>query len=251
VVVVIRAGSEMGRAGGSVDASALAKFIVQAADLTLPNAQDLSALANGLLLNTAGVLTKATANTDYMAALAGSGIAKVTAGVPGLASAGVDFSKGPWKLTSTVRNGGAAQTISIPVTDGENNGIVRATGRIISDGTDRSLTLKFNGAATNVTMQYLTAQGAAMAAARTAVGSQGVYGCQFEIIAFTSSRGGTLKRFALVRIQNASATLADSLYTSAAHFKDIATTITTLDIDCGNATGMAAAEAQVEEGIVS
>lgn len=64
---MIRAGSEMGRAGGSVDASALAKFIVQAADLTLPNAQDLSALATGLLLNTAGVLTKAVAGTDYIA----------------------------------------------------------------------------------------------------------------------------------------------------------------------------------------
>jgi hypothetical protein len=65
---VIRAGAGggMGRAGGSSgDVSALAKFILQAADLTLPNAQDLSALANGPLLNTAGVLSKAIEGTDF------------------------------------------------------------------------------------------------------------------------------------------------------------------------------------------
>lgn len=46
-----------------------AKYIVQVADATLANAQDLSALATGILKSTngTGVLSIATANTDYVA----------------------------------------------------------------------------------------------------------------------------------------------------------------------------------------
>jgi hypothetical protein len=218
----------MGRSGGNpnADAPTTAKYWLEAADTLLPNGRDLSALATGIILNTAGVPSKATE--------------------------AVHFAKGPWKLFSTVRSVLAAQTISVPVVDGDNNGIVRARGFIVSDGTDRTLTLKINGSATNVTMQALSVQNLTVTSSRAFIGSQGVYGAFFELQMLTAKTAAGLKRSGFVRIITASATLADTEYFSAFHFKDAATAITSIDLDCGNATGMAVnSYVIVEEGIVS
>jgi hypothetical protein len=189
-----------------------------------------------------------------MAALAGSGIAKVVAGVPALASAGVDFGKGPWKTFSTVRNGSAAQTLSIPVVDGENNGIVIASGRLISDGTDRNITPKINGSSVNVKFQDVFGQNVTAFARRdTQVFSTGTYGAAFWLLMHTAKTANALKRFGLiVAVSGTTTPTADSTYCSGFFFVDSATTITTIDLDCGSATGLAAnSEALVIEGIVS
>jgi hypothetical protein len=210
------------------------------------------ALGTGLVKSTTvtGALTIATANTDYMAALAGSGIAKVVAGAPALASAGVDFAKGPWKLFSTVRNGAPAQTLSIPVTDGENNGLIRATGILLSDGTDRSLTIKINGSGTNVSTQEVYGNNTVTVADRTSAGVTGTYGAAFDLTFLTAKTANGLRRYGFMRVAPFSATLIQQIYIVGIGFKDTTTTITSIDIDCGNATGLAANTfANVEEGI--
>lgn len=57
----------MGRSGGNpnADAPTTAKYWLEAADTLLPSARDLSALATGLLKNTAGVPSRATEGVDY------------------------------------------------------------------------------------------------------------------------------------------------------------------------------------------
>lgn len=183
----------------------------------------------------------------------GTGLVKVTANVGGLASAGVDYSKGPWKLFSTVRLSVAGQTLSIPVVDGDGNGIIRATGRIISDGTARDLRVKINGSTSNVVQQYLTAQNTATGAARTAfVGSTGVGFCMFQLVMMTAKTANALKRAGFIIVTANAAAAADQLTIAGFDFSDTTTTITSIDLDCGNATGMAAnSEVLVEEGIVS
>jgi hypothetical protein len=218
----------MGRAGANPDADAptTAKYWLEAADALLASGRDLSALATGLVLNTAGVPSKATE--------------------------GVHFSKGPWKLFSTVRNVAAAQSLSIPVVDGEGNGIVRATGRLLSDGTDRVISPKINGSATNMLYQEAFGSNIGAGADRGGVGSTGVYGCVFCLTMMTAKTANALKRTGFLWVCSLSATLANVFYSGAFHFKDSTTTITTIDLDCGNATGLAAnSEALVEEGIQS
>lgn len=57
----------MGRSGGNpnADAPTTAKYWLESADTLLPSARDLSALAAGLLKNTAGVPSRATEGVDY------------------------------------------------------------------------------------------------------------------------------------------------------------------------------------------
>jgi hypothetical protein len=194
----------------------------------------------------------ATLITPTVLALLSTGLLKNTAGVLSTAFPGVDYTKGPGKLFSTVRNVAAGQTLSIPVVDGENNGYVRATGRLISDGTDRVITPKINGSGSNVTYQEAFGSNVGAGADRGGVGSTGVYGAFFHLLAFTAKTGNALKRFGFLWVVSASATLANVMYSGAFHFKDTTTTITSIDLDCGNATGLAAnSEALVEEGIVS
>lgn len=216
------------RRGGQGDAPATLKFLLQVANAAAPNAQAMGALATGLLKNATGT------------------------GVQSIAAAGVDFAKGPWKVFSTVRNVGAAQTLSIPVVDGEGNGLIRATGILLSDGTDRSITPKINGSATNVKQQEVWGSNSSVAALRdTSIGSTGTYGAFFDLVMHTSTKSGTLKRFGSLKVATASTTLAVTIYVAEIHFVDAATTITSIDIDCGNPTGLAAnTYALVEEGIV-
>lgn len=246
---VVTAGSKGGSAKllRSAQYDAKGRLIADVTDV------DLGALGTGLLKSTTGTgaLSIATPNTDFMAALAGSGIAKVVAGVPALASAGVDYSKGPWKLFSTVRNGAPAQTLSIPVTDGDNNGIVRASGVLVSDGTDRALTVKVNGSATNVQMQEVYGNSTVPASDRTSVGVTGPYGAMFDLVFITAKTAGALRRFGIMRVAAYSASLIQQVYLAGIGFKDTTTTITSIDIDCGNATGLAANTfGMVEEGII-
>lgn len=183
---------------------------------------------------------------------AGTGVVMVTAGVASVASPGIDYSKGPWKLFSTVRNLAAAQTLSIPVVSGESNGIVRATGFLLSDGTLRDLTVKINGSATNVTFACLFGQASSVSANRIAAGEVDTYGCFFDLVMLTAHGSNSLKRSGMLRVASATTTLDNYTVLAGFHFKDSATAITSIDIDCGNATGLAAnSYALVEEGIVS
>lgn len=191
--------------------------------------------------------------TDDNALPGGTGIVAVTGGVGRVASPGVDYAKGPWKLFSTVRLAAAAQTLSIPVVDGENNGIIRATGRLISDGTDRVVTIKVNGSATNVALETLAGAGATASAAAGSVPSSRKSVYQFQLIMFTSSRSGTVKRAGIWH--SLASDPAGPTVTSGASglaYNDSTTVITSIDIDCGAAAGLAiGTEVIVEEGIVS
>ena len=207
------------------------KYWVGQSTSDLSAEMNLGALTTGLVLNT----------------VSGS------VGTPSRASEGIDYSKGPWKAFSTVRNVAPAQTLSIPVVAGNANGIIRASGRLISDGTDRNVTVKINGSATDVSMQYNVASNTTVSGARVCVCSTGLYGAFFDLVMFAAKTANGLKRFGLIRVCVAnSATIVTEIYNSAFHYNDVATAITSIDLDCGHATGFAAnTEALVEEGIVS
>lgn len=217
-----------GSGGGGVDLSAL-KFILQTANALTPNAQALSALATGLLKVTNGM------------------------GVLSSPSAGVDFALAPLKTFSTTRLAAAAQTLSIPVVDGENNGLIIATGRLISDGTARDCKIKINGSSTNVFQQYLVAQNAVVGAARTAlVMSTGVSHCIFFMVFNTAKTADALKRAGVFISLSCAAAQVDQVIFAGVDFSDTTNTITTIDIDCGFATGLAAKSYVLTmEGIIS
>jgi hypothetical protein len=179
----------------------------------------------------------------------GTGLVLDTAGVGTIALPGVDYSKGPWKLFSTVRLAAAAQTLSIPVVDGEGNGIIRATGRIISDGTARNVSLKINGSATGVTGVQLFGNGSAASSAFSLV-QDGTVFCAFELTMLTAKRAAGLRRF--ISINAAAESANPMVWRAAAVYFDNTTIITSIDLDCGFATGFAiGTEVLVEEGIVS
>jgi hypothetical protein len=120
---------------------------------------------------------------------------------------------------------------------------VTAAGRVV--------TLKINGSATNVTQQAINAQGNAAASGITArVGAQTTL-AYFVLSLHTAKLGGIRRAGVLTWLQCASGGGgAISQYSSGFHFDDTTTTITTVDLDCGNATGMAAgSEAIVMEGL--
>lgn len=206
-----------------------AKVVVVEAAVDLANEVNLGALSPGILKHA------------------------VAAGVsaPATASAGVDYAKGPWKLFSTVRNVAAAQTLSIPVVDGENNGIIRAVGRLLSDGTDRNVTVKINGSATNVVMECVgTSTGASAVAFSTIVGDTGTGHMFFELVMVTCKKTGLFRTGFIKTATVTSAGAIFGVYVGTVTFKDKTTAITTIDLDCANATGLALdTEGQVEEGI--
>jgi hypothetical protein len=195
----------------------------------------------------------ATLITPSVLALLSTGILKVTTGTGALstAAAGVDYSKGPWKLFSTVRSVAAAQTFSIPIVDGEGNGIVRATGRVLSAGVDWGVTLKVNGSASNVTQQQGSALGSTASAGTTIVAQLGTYGFVFDLVALTAHTANGLQRIIMLRTMDIEAG-GTRVVCAATRFNDTTTAITTLDFDSAHANAIAAnSEAIVEEGIIS
>lgn len=148
----------------------------------------------------------------------------------------------------TVRLLAAGQKLTIPVADGDGNGLVRAWGRGISDGTDRNFIVQINGSATNVTMQRIFVSAAVVAGDVDKVGNTGTYGNEFDLVMHTS-KNGALRRSGLIRVASIKATDGTIvLFTAAFHFRDSTTTITSIDLDCGFATGLAAgSEVQFEE----
>jgi hypothetical protein len=223
-----RVPSSPASAGGAPTTS---KYLLQVADASLPNAQALGALATGLLKSTTAT------------------------GVQSIAVPGVDYAKAAIKQFSTVRNGTeasptAAQTLSIPVADGENNAFIRAYARLKSDGTDRNITLKINGSATNVTFEGGSAVGGTASASASIVGTTGTSVCHVTIEMVTKKGAGSLKRCGNIKVVSCTPGGAEVRTTQGGfHFNDSTNTITSIDLDCGNATGLAAAEAYVEEGI--
>lgn len=204
-------------------------------------------LLRSLTLDAKGRVTAATA-TDISGL---TGVLNSAAGVLSALSAGVGFAKGPWKTFSTVRNGSAAQTLSIPVVDGENNGIVRAFGRLRSDGTDRAISAKINGSATNMTQQLVRGYSTTADAIATHCARTGTGGGTFYLVMRTAKTSNALTRAGLIVCHSRGANGAtDTVSLGAFFFNDTTTTITSIDLDCANATGLAAnTEAVVEEGI--
>lgn len=197
-----------------------------------PTTADLAALATGLLKNTTAT------------------------GALSIALAGIDFSKGPTKLFSTVRLLAAAQTLSIPVVGGEANGRVRATGRLfVAAGSTVTLTVKINGSATNVAMQSLegTVSTAGAGAGRVAILQNNPGIAQFDLLMHTAKTANALKRLGRIIVaSNNGVTGNVTIGIAEFLFNDAATTITTIDLDSGVASGLAAnSEALVEEDIVS
>lgn len=139
--------------------------------------------------------------------------------------------------------------LSIPVADGENNGFVRAVGRLLSDGVDRNLTVKINGSATGVTMDVVgTANGTSAVAFTAIVGDTGTGMAVFELTMMTAKTGANLKRHGLLRVGvQTSAGARFGTYVASFAYSGAAV-ITSIELDCGNATGLiAGSEAFVEE----
>lgn len=134
-----------------------------------------------------------------------------------------------------VRLGAAGQTLTIPVASGSGNGRVVASGRLISDGTSRAVTVLINGATTNVAHQYAAGAGATASAAATAIGTTGESGGMFEMICDTKTG---FRRYCLFKVISDRAT--DEVYVSAAVYADTSTEITSIGITQSAGTGLAA-----------
>lgn len=112
----INTGAWVAFATSSSSGSALAKYIIQTADASVPNAQVLSTLGTGIVKNTSatGVLSIAIANTDYPAVSAQYVVATGTAAPPNAQNLGA-LTNGI--LKQTVSGGIATISIAVPGID--------------------------------------------------------------------------------------------------------------------------------------
>jgi hypothetical protein len=135
----------------------------------------------------------------------------------------------------------ASPALIIPVANGESAGLIRATGFLRSDGTDRNVSILINGANTNVSAQYHAAVNTTLSGARTGtvVCSTGIYGVTFDLYMLTGKRAAGFKRSGMIRAAGANATIVVDVYNSAWHYADATTLITSISLDSGNATGLA------------
>ena len=156
---------------------------------------------------------------------------------------------------TTVRLASANQVFSIPVANGESQGRIRATGRlIVASAAGPSVAVKINGSATNVVMQECDSTNAAVGAggARVAVLQNTGAVAVFTLIMHTAKTANGLKRLGQIWISaNNGTNTSLTTWVGQFTFNDATTTITTIDLDSGQASGWAAnSEAIVEEDAV-
>lgn len=137
----------------------------------------------------------------------------------------------------TVVLGANGQAITIPVTSGNGAGLIRCAGLLLCPATQLALKVLVNGLATNVTHQNVNGRAGAAAADAAQIGIEDLYGAFIEFSFLTSVRGAALRRGGNFQVASVS-TSATGAYKGGVIYNDTTTLITSLAIDCGNATGL-------------
>jgi hypothetical protein len=197
----------------------------------------------------------ATLITPAVLALLTTGLLKNTAGVLSAAVAGVDYSKGPWKLFPTTRLAAANQVMSHAVADAEANGLWRATGRLLNNTAGNlTCTVKINGSATNVKNVDMSGSqsGGSAASTNNRCGFiRATTGTAFYTLAMhTAKLAGGFRRVGILTMADFDGATNREIIVGNFCFDDTATVITSIDIDGGVANAFAiGSEALIEEGL--
>ncbi len=215
-----------------------------------------SKLVRSVTYDAKGRMSAAATEVD-LGALATGLVKNTTAtGALSIGSPGVDYSAGPTKLKTTTRLAAASQTLSLPVVDGENNGKIVATGRLLNNTAGNlTCTVKINGSATNVVNVDMSGSqsGGNAAATNSRCGfvraTSGV--AFFTLSMHVAKTGSGFKRVGTLAMADFDGASNREIIFGLFGFNDTTTPITSIDIDGGVANAFAiGTEVMTEEGIV-
>lgn len=149
--------------------------------------------------------------------------------------------KGGIVARGTVVVAAPAQTITVPVVNGDGAGLLRVWGLVLCPNTALAINVLVNGVNTNMTSQNVNGRTAAVAADQTQLGIEEQYGALVNLQMLTSKRGAAaLKRGGWCQIGSLNATRIAGAYVSGFQYADVATLITSIALDSGSATGFQA-----------